>query len=128
LPAAGPIQDLSYKRAVESLIWALRPLSDLGGSISLSFATAFLFVAFEEGQSISSYARSMGVGRFTMWRYLHDMSERARGGGSGLGLVCIKPHPTVKRRFQVYLTAKGRSLVRKIFEQMKRSEQLSVGS
>lgn len=111
-------------RAMQALLWALKPLMNLRASIPLPFAATFLIVALDEGKSVNSYARDLGVSWFAMWRYMRNISERAKNGSHGLGLVTIEPHPIYTRRRRVYLTAKGRSLVKEIFQQMRRIERL----
>jgi DNA-binding MarR family transcriptional regulator len=102
------------KKALQALLWSLKPLVNLRASIPLPFATTFLMVALDEGKSINSYAQDMGVSRFAMWRNVRNISERAKAGSPGLGLVTIEPDPIHKRRKQVYLSAKGRSLANDI--------------
>ena len=126
LTCAWPISDLvvmTNKRAMEALLWALKPLMTLRASMPIPFATTFLIVAIDEGKSINSYARDMGVSRFAMWRYVRNISERAKSGSPGLGLVTIESHPFYTRRRRVYLTAKGRSLARDILQQIRRIER-----
>jgi DNA-binding MarR family transcriptional regulator len=101
-------------------LWALKPLSNLRGSIPLPYAVVFLTVALEEGKTMSAYARELGIdNRRTMSRYLHDIGDRARNGGPGLGLVKVEPHPTDRNATQVLLTAKGRDLADAIIQQMR---------
>jgi hypothetical protein len=111
----------SDKRAIQTLLWALKPLVNLRGSIPLPFVTTFLMVALDEGKGVGNYASAIGVSRFAMSRYLRDIGNRARNGGPGLGLVTIEPHPIDPRRRQVFLTAKGRSVANDVFQQMRRT-------
>jgi hypothetical protein len=85
----------------------------------LSAVTMFLMVALDEGKGVNTYARAIGKHRSVASRSLHDIGGRARNGGPGLGLVSVDPHPTDPRRSQVHLTAKGRSIVREIFKQVR---------
>jgi hypothetical protein len=103
-------------------LWALKPLSNLRGSIPLPYVTIFLMVALDEGKSVSAYARALGIeNRRVMSRYLRDIGDRARNGGPGLGLVTVEQHPTHSHTRQVLLTAKGRAVARAIFRQMRRA-------
>ncbi len=108
------------KRAIQGLLWALKPLANLRGSIPLPFVTTFLMVALDEGKGVNSYARALGIHRAAMSRYLRDIGDRARNGGPGLGLVTIEQDPTDPRKSQVFLTAKGRSIAKEIFQQLRR--------
>jgi hypothetical protein len=118
------------KRNIEALLWALKPLANLRGSIPLPYATTFLMVALDEGKSINAYARAVGINRAAMHRYMQNIGDRARNGGAGLGLVRTEQHPTFSNRRQVLLTDKGRLLAEEIFQQMNRSERVraEVGS
>jgi hypothetical protein len=109
------------KRAIQALSWALKPLADLRGSIPLPFVTTFLMVALDEGKGCNAYARAVGIHRAAMSRYLRDIGGRARNGGPGLGLVTVEPHPTDPRRSRVLLSAKGRSIAKEMFQQMRRT-------
>jgi len=78
-------------------------------------------VALDEGKGVNAYARALGVHRATMSRHLRDIGARARNGGPGLGLVTVEKHATDPLKSQVLLTAKGRSIAKKIFVQMRRA-------
>ena len=112
----------SDKRAVQTLLWALKPLLNLRGSrsIPLPYATTFLMVALDEGQGVNAYARAFGMHRAKMSRYLRDIGRMARNGGPGLGLVAVEPHPNDPVRSQVFLTAKGRGIADAVFAQLQR--------
>ena len=113
----------SDKRAIEALLWALKPLTNLRSSIPLPYATTFLMVALDEGKSVNAYARAVGINRFMMDRYIRNIGDRARNGDPGLGLVRIERHPIYSNRRQILLTAKGQSLAKEIFQQMRRSDR-----
>src|SRR4029077_14932450 len=97
----------SDKGVVQTLLLALKPLSNLRGSIPLPFVTTFLMVALNEGEGVCAYARTMGIHRALMSRYLRAIGGRARNGGPGLGLVTVARHPSEPQRRQVFLTTKG---------------------
>ena len=110
------------KRTIEALLWALKPLTNLRGSIPLPYATTFLMVALDEGKSVNAYARAVGIHRAAMHRYVRNIGDRARNGGPGLGLVRTERHPAYSNRRQVLLTDKGRLLAAEIFQQIHRRE------
>ena len=58
-----PPMERSDKRDFQSLLWALKPLINLSGSMPLPFVTTFLFVALDEGKGVNTYARAVGVHR-----------------------------------------------------------------
>jgi DNA-binding MarR family transcriptional regulator len=111
----------SDKRDFQALLWALKPLINLSGFMPLPFVTTFLFVALDEGKGVNTYARAIGIHRSLMSKNLHALGDRARNGGPGLGLVTVDPHPTASGRSQVYLTAKGRLVVKEVLQQLRRS-------
>src|SRR5579862_2523290 len=121
--AASDFLSPTDKRAIEALLWALKPLANLRGSIPLPYATTFLIVALDEGKSVNAYARAVGIHRAAMHRYVRNIGDRARNGGPGLGLVRTERHPTYSNRRQVLLTDKGRLLAAEIFQQIDRSER-----
>ncbi len=121
-PAQGDIViTQSDRRTTQALLWALKPLSNLRGSIPLPFVTSFLMVAADEGKGVNAYARAMGIHRAAMSRYLRDIGDRARNGGPGLGLVTVESDPADPVRSQVFLTPKGRSIAKQIFQQIRRA-------
>ena len=106
------------QRIIQILLWALKPLTDLG--MPLPFMTAFLMVALDEGLGVNAYARAAGVHRAAMSRTLHAIGDRARNGGPGLGLVRIERHPSDPAKTQIFLTSKGRSIAEEIFLQLRK--------
>jgi len=109
---------------IQILLWALKPLSNLRGSIPLPFVIAFLMVALDEGKGASAYARALGISRTAMSRYLRDIGDRSRNGGPGLGLVTVQARSAHSNRRPVVLTAKGRATAKLIFEPMRRAGAL----
>ncbi len=76
----------------------------------LQEAYAFLFVALEEGCSVSEYAKRAGVTQAVMTRILFALSSRGRRRSPGYGLVQQAADPQDSRRTQTFLTAKGKAL------------------
>jgi hypothetical protein len=120
-----PAMKRSHKRDIQSLLWALKPLVSLRGSIPPRFVTAFLMVALDEGKGVNAYARAVGIHRSVMSRYLRDIGHRARNGGPGLGLVSVDPHPSHSLRCQVSLTPKGRSVANEILHGLQKPRRVS---
>jgi hypothetical protein len=104
---------LSDKRVVQTLLWALKPLSNLRRSIPLPYAIAFLTVALEEGKPVGAYARELDFNRYVMSRYIQCIGDKARNGGAGLGLVTVKRTKGYPTRTEVFLTDKAAPLPRK---------------
>jgi hypothetical protein len=72
----------SDKRVIQTLLWALKPLSNLRRATPPQYAVTFLTVALEEGKSSGTYARELGFNRYHMTRYLHSI-----GGAVGAVLA-----------------------------------------
>jgi DNA-binding MarR family transcriptional regulator len=108
---------------IQCLLWALKPLVNLRGSIPLPYAIVFLLVALDEGNGVNYYARSLGIHRWRMSRYLRDIGARSRSGGPGLGLVAVLHDSDDHRYTKVVLTDKGRALAEEVFGQMRRLSQ-----
>jgi hypothetical protein len=108
------------KRVVQTLLWALKPLSNLRRSIPLPYAITFLTVALEEGKPIGTYAREMDVNRWVMTRIMQSIGDKARNGTGGLGLVTIKRTTGYPTRTEVFLTEKGRAVAAQVFENLRR--------
>jgi hypothetical protein len=108
------------KRVVQSLLWALKPLSNLRRSIPLPYAITFLTVALEEGKPVGAYARDLDFNRYVMSRYMQCIGEKSRSGGPGLGLVTIKRTTGYPTRTEVFLTEKGRAVAAQVFDNLRR--------
>ena len=108
------------KRGIQTLLWALKPLSNLRRSIPLPYAITFLTVALEEGKSVGAYARDLDFNRYVMSRYMQCIGDKARNGSAGLGLVTIKRTTDYPTRTEVFLTEKGRAVASQVFENLRR--------
>jgi hypothetical protein len=111
---------LGDKRAIQTLLWALKPLANLRRSIPLPYALAFLTVALDEGKPVGTYAREMDVNRWVMTRIMQTIGDKARNGGAGLGLVTIKRTTGYPTRTEVFLTEKGRAIAAQVFQNLQR--------
>ena len=57
----------------------------------------------------------LDVHRYAMSRYVHELADRGRNGGPGLGLVRIVPDKDGRsNRHSIFLTAKGRAIAAKV--------------
>jgi hypothetical protein len=109
------------KRIIQSLLLALKPLSNLRGSterarqaVPLRLVTAFLTVASNEGQGVNEYARSLGIHRANMSRFIHELADRWRNGSPGLDLIRIDHDEGSEQpnKQKIFLTKKGRAVAR----------------
>ena len=110
------------KRAIHALMRVLKPLADIRGTrMPLSYVIVFLTVALDEGKSVGSYARALGIkNRLTMSRFLKHIGRKGSGGNPGLDLVTSKPDPSVYQGTQIFLTAKGRTIADQISRELGR--------
>jgi hypothetical protein len=111
----------SHKRAIQALLWAIKPLIELRGSIPFPYVLTFLAVAVDEGKPVGAYARAMNVNRFLMSRYIRRIGDRARNGGPGLGLVTVKRTHNSSTKTAVFLTAKGREVAAQLHQNLGRA-------
>ena len=110
----------SHKRAIQALLWGIKPLVDLSGSIPFPYVLTFLTVALDEGKPVGAYAREMNVNRFLMSRYIRCIGDRARNGGPGLGLVTTKRVHNSPTRTAIFLTDKGRAIAAQVYRNLQR--------
>ena len=114
---ADPISP-SDRRAVQTLLSALTPLSDLRDRpIPLPFAVVFLSVVLNEGQPVGSYAKDLNITRFATFKYVQSIGNRGRHNAAGLGLVTIKRGYRVKTA--VVLTDKGRAVAEQVIGRLR---------
>jgi len=109
-----------HKGAIQALLWGIKPLIELRGSIPFPYVLAFLTVAVEEGKPVGAYAREMNINRFVMSRYMRCIGDRARNGGVGLGLVTVKRTSNSPTRTAVFLTDKGRAIAAEVYRNLRR--------
>jgi len=112
------------KRVVQTLLWALKPLLNLGRPMPLPMVTAFLAIALDEGKGVCAYARDAGAKRSVMSRYIHSIGDRARDGGPGLGLIRFEQDPKWANRQQIYLTAKGHAVAADVLRNLRRPQAM----
>jgi DNA-binding MarR family transcriptional regulator len=86
-------------------------------TMPLQHAYAFLFVALEEGCSVSEYAKRAGTTQAVMTRILFALSSRNRGRGCRLVQQVIDPQDG--RRTQTFLTVRGKALAHEIVRLIK---------
>ena len=110
----------SDRRAVQTLLSALAPLSDLRDRpIPLPFAVVFLSVVLNEGQPVGSYAKDLNMTRYAAFKYIRSIGDRGRHNAAGLGLVTIKRGFRVKTA--VVLTDKGRAVAAQVIARLRRT-------
>ena len=92
-------------------------------TMPLQHAYTFLFVALEEGRSVSEYAKRAGTTQAVMTRILFALCSGSRGRRSGSGLVQQVTDPQDGRRTQTFLTARGNTLAHGIVRLIRSDRQ-----
>ena len=77
-------------------------------------ALILMHVAHEPGLTIQDYADRTGSSQQVASAHILELGPRKRNGSVGLGLIEIVLDPQNLRRHLVYLTSKGRTVVRSL--------------
>ena len=113
---------LSDRRAIQTLLSALTPISDLRDRpIPLPFAVVFLSVVLAEGQPVGKYAKDLNITRFATFKYLQSIGDRGRHNAPALGLVTIKRG--YRQKTSVVLTDKGRAVAAQVIARLRRGSR-----
>jgi DNA-binding MarR family transcriptional regulator len=107
LHSSGPASAAHLHRLIE----ALEEFRILDPEVKVSQVQTVLLVALYEGLSLGELAAKVGIQQSTASRRLIDLSNTARAGNKGLGLVIREPHPEEMRRNQYTLSERGRELL-----------------
>ena len=109
---------LSDRRAIQTLLSALTPISDLRDRpIPLPFAVVFLSVVLNEGQPVGKYAMDLNMTRFATFKYIQSLGDQGRHNAPALGLVTIKRG--YRQKTSVVLTDKGRSVAAQVIARLR---------
>ena len=116
--------DLSTKPndspVIRSLLQALETFLKLRGPIPLRELVIFLHIALDEGNEAIEYADRLKISRAAMSKYVHDLADRARNGGPGLGLIEFRyTGGNEHNRKPIFLTKKGRSVAAAILKSLR---------
>jgi DNA-binding MarR family transcriptional regulator len=105
---------------IQSLLQALETFLKLRGPIPLRELVIFLHIALDEGNEAIEYADRLKIHRAAMSKYVHDLADRARGGGPGLGLIEFRyTGGNLHNRKPIFLTKKGRSVAAVILKSLR---------
>jgi DNA-binding MarR family transcriptional regulator len=107
-------------RTIQSLLQALDAFLELRGPIPLRELVVFLHIALDEGNEAIEYADRLKLSRAAMSKYVHDLADRARGGGPGLGLIEFRHKaPNPNNRMPIFLTKKGNAVAAAILKSLR---------
>ena len=105
---------------LRTLYLALKPFRDLDHpQLPMSYVTAALLIALDEGLGASEYADKLGVSVSVMTRNILDIGERNRQRGDGLGLVTQERDLLDLRKHRSRLTPRGKKLMHDILDALK---------
>jgi DNA-binding MarR family transcriptional regulator len=80
----------------------------------------FLLIALDEGNEAIEYADRLKVHRAVMSKLVHDLADRSRSGGPGLGLIEFKyKDGNLHNRKPIFLTKKGRSVAAAMLQRLR---------
>lgn len=106
--------------ALKSTYEALKPFRELRETMPLQYVTAFIQVAIDEHQNVSTYATRVGTSQSLMSRHMADLGNVNRYHTEGFGLVELYDDVMDRRNKLVRLTAKGKHVAFEISEALKR--------
>ncbi len=114
MSAFKPTLGEEEREAARALFLALKPFRDINPSMPLSYVTAALLVAIEEGKGVAEYARKINISPTVMTRNLLDIGERNRRREEGYGLVTQERDVFDLRKHNAKVTPKGKALLHKV--------------
>jgi DNA-binding MarR family transcriptional regulator len=105
---------------VEALIRVIDIFREYDTTFPASYIAAFLLVAMKPGKGSSEYARDLGLAQAVTSRLMLEIGQKSRTGEEGLGLLDSSPDGQDLRVRRVFLTNKGRGLLRRVLAAMKK--------
>jgi DNA-binding MarR family transcriptional regulator len=110
----------SHKQAV-GYTNAIGVLLSIHRTMPMQLAMTFLHVAADEGSTVGALAARCGVDSSVMSRHLTDLGSCNRHNEPGLALITtVQRIHGDRRERRVYLTEHGRSVFRRMIEELKR--------
>lgn len=87
---------------------------DVDDIIPAQQIAVLLVIALEPGQSQREVGEKVGLSQSSVSRNIDALSQQHRQGKPGHNLVVRRPDPMERRRQNLYLSAKGERLVKRI--------------
>lgn len=106
---------------VERLARVIDIFREFDTAFPSSYIAAFLLVALKPGKGGTDYARELGLAQAVTSRLLLEIGPKTRNGDEGLGLVDSSPDGKDLRIRRLFLTPKGKALLRRIMVAMGRA-------
>ena len=99
------------KTSVQKLVRVLCILQEVDRRFTLLNAICFLEIAQDEGCALVDLHKKTGFSVSTLSRVVGALSLNRQLGGDALGLVHRRRHPDDPRRWDLYLTPKGKRVL-----------------
>lgn len=107
------------KDKLRALLLALRPFQAIRPTMPLQYVVAFLLVALDEGEGVTTYANRAGVSQSVMSRHLLDIGDRNRHKEEGFGLITQRQDPMNLSKHQAMLSGKGKAIAHAITQALQ---------
>lgn len=104
---------LADNKPVHIFMELLRQLQKTDNEFPLQYALCLAEISVNEGLSLTSLAEKVNLSLSTISRIVGSLSEY-RQNGQPYGLVEIRVSTEERRRKELYLTPKGRTLIQRI--------------
>lgn len=103
----------SDRASTQVLLELLRQLQKVDQEFPLQYALCLAEISLDEGCSLTTLAERAGLTLSTVSRIVGALSDY-RQNGQPYGLVEIRISPVERRRKELYLSARGRTLIQKL--------------
>lgn len=115
----------TFSRDIDMLIKVISVLRTIDDVMPTQIAQSFLCVALRPGLTMQELSEQTGLSQSACSRNVAALGEWHRFGKPGYGLVEAVPDPKEGRRKIMFLTAKGRTLMRDILRMVKPNEVIT---
>lgn len=122
-----PTLSAEERAAMRALFLALKPFRDINPSMPLSYVTAALLVAMDEGKGVAEYAAMVGISPTVMTRNLLDIGERNRQREEGYGLITQERDLMDLRKHNARVTPKGKTLASHVMTALATAPKATKG-
>jgi DNA-binding MarR family transcriptional regulator len=112
-----------YKLAIRKAIRSIEELRKLDQEMQMQTAMVFLLVAHDEGCNVRDIERQSGLSSASASRNVAALSSFHRKGRPGHNLIALKPSLEDRRSKQLYLTTKGRAVLKSILENFQPNDR-----
>tara|TARA_R110002126_G_scaffold13118_3_gene56758 strand:- start:278304 stop:278678 length:375 start_codon:yes stop_codon:yes gene_type:complete len=99
--------------ATHTFLNMLQKLREVDGEFPLQYSICLAEIAMDEGMSLTALSKKAGLSLSTVSRIVGALSQY-RQNGNPYGLVELKVSPQERRRKELYLSDKGRTLMKSI--------------